>query len=87
MQREDFKIMRSEKIKINTEYIKLDSLLKYAGVTETGGIAKEVIAEGRIKVNGEVCTMRGKKLRNGDCAEIDELSLKLEVVSTAAAAE
>ncbi len=87
MQREDFKIMRSEKIKINTEYIKLDSLLKYAGVTETGGIAKEVIAEGRIKVNGEVCTMRGKKLRNGDCAEIDELSLKLEIVSTAAAAE
>ena len=68
--------MRSEKIKINTEYIKLDSLLKYAGVTE-----------GRIKVNGEVCTMRGKKLRNGDCAEIDELSLKLEIVSTAAAAE
>ncbi len=79
--------MRNEKIKINTEYIKLDSLLKYAGVTETGGIAKEVIAEGRIKVNGEVCTMRGKKLRNGDCAEIDELSLKLEIVSTAAAAE
>lgn len=79
--------MRSEKIKINTEYIKLDSLLKYAGVTETGGIAKKVIAEGRIKVNGEVCTMRGKKLRNGDCAEIDELSLKLEIVSTAAAAE
>ena len=79
--------MRSEKIKINTEYIKLDSLLKYAGVTETGGIAKEVITEGRIKVNGEVCTMRGKKLRNGDCAEIDELSLKLEIVSTAAAAE
>ena len=79
--------MRSEKIKISTEYIKLDSLLKYAGVTETGGIAKEVIAEGRIKVNGEVCTMRGKKLRNGDCAEIDELSLKLEIVSTAAAAE
>ena len=38
-------------------------------------------------VNGEVCTMRGKKLRNGDCAEIDELSLKLEIVSTAAAAE
>ena len=79
--------MRSEKIKINTEYIKLDSLLKYACVTETGGIAKEVIAEGRIKVNGEVCTMRGKKLRTGDCAEIDELSLKLEIVSTAAAAE
>ena len=79
--------MRSEKIKINTEYIKLDSLLKYAGVTETGGIAKEVIAEGRIKVNGEESTMSGKKLRNGDCAEIDELSLKLEIVSTAAAAE
>lgn len=69
--------MRSEKIKINTEYIKLDSLLKYAGVTETGGIAKEVIAEGRIKVNGEVCTMRGKKCRPGDTVELDGQTVEI----------
>ena len=50
------------KVKINTEYIKLDSLLKFAGLTETGGTAKEIIAEERIKFNGELCTMRGKRL-------------------------
>lgn len=72
--------METQRIKINTEYIKLDALLKYAGITETGGVAKEIIAEERIKVNGEVCTQRGKKLRSGDTAEIDELSLKLEII-------
>ena len=55
-----------EKIAIETEYIKLDSLLKYAAVVGTGGEAKYVIGEGMVTVNGEVCTMRGKKLRPGD---------------------
>lgn len=73
--------MKTDKIKINTDFIKLDSLLKYAGITETGGIAKEVIAEERIKVNGEVCTARGKKIRPGDLIDIDELSLRLEILS------
>ena len=55
-----------ETITINTEYIKLDALLKYAALVGTGGEAKTVIAEGLVTVNGEVCTMRGKKLRPGD---------------------
>ena len=46
---------------IKTEYIKLDSLLKFAGLTDTGGFAKELIQHGSVTVNGEVCTMRGKK--------------------------
>ena len=53
-------------IHITTEYIKLDALLKFAALVETGGEAKEVIQAGQVKVNGEVCTMRGKKCRPGD---------------------
>ncbi|MBR6101294.1 MAG: RNA-binding S4 domain-containing protein [Ruminococcus sp.] len=68
---------RQEKVSISTEFIKLDSLLKFAGVAETGGIGKELIAEGRVKVNGETCLMRGKKLRSGDKVELDELELEL----------
>lgn len=55
-----------EKIRITTEFIKLDALLKFAGLCETGGEAKELIQGGTVKVNGEVCTMRGKKLHPGD---------------------
>jgi ribosome-associated protein len=53
------------------DYIRLDDLLKNASVVNTGGHAKIVIQEGEVKVNGEVCTMRGKKLRSGDNAEYD----------------
>ena len=55
-----------DKIRITTEFIKLDALLKFAGLCETGGEAKELIQGGAVKVNGEVCTMRGKKLHPGD---------------------
>jgi ribosome-associated protein len=55
-----------EKIAIDTEFIKLDSMLKFAAAVGTGGEAKYVIDEGMVEVNGEVCTMRGKKLRPGD---------------------
>ena len=55
-----------EKIEINTEFIKLDSFLKYAGAVGTGGEAKTRIADGEVSVNGAVCTMRGKKIRDGD---------------------
>ena len=58
--------MQEEKIQITTEFIKLDSLLKFANVCETGGMAKEAIQCGDVLVNGEVCTMRGKKLYPGD---------------------
>ncbi len=72
--------MQKEEIKIAGEYIKLDSLLKFAGVTETGGIAKDVVQSGRVKVNGEACLMRGKKIRRGDTVTIEEISLCLEVI-------
>ena len=55
-----------ETIEITTEYIKLQDLLKLAGLTYTGGEAKVMVQEGLVKVNGEVCTMRGKKIRPGD---------------------
>ena len=55
-----------EKVMIQTEFIKLDAMLKYANAVETGGMAKEAIQYGEVMVNGEVCTMRGKKLYPGD---------------------
>ena len=51
---------------IHAEYIKLQDALKYANVVYSGGEAKQLILDGQVKVNGEVCTMRGKKLRTGD---------------------
>lgn len=60
-----------EKIFINTEYIKLDQLLKFANAVEGGGMAKNVILDGLVKVNGEVELQRGKKLRNGDTVEFN----------------
>ena len=51
---------------ISTEFIKLQDAMKYANAVESGGMAKTVIQEGDVLVNGEVCTMRGKKLRPGD---------------------
>lgn len=57
-------------IKIETEFIKLDALLKFANLVSSGGKAKLRIAEGEVLVNGEKCTMRGKKLRPGDRIEL-----------------
>ena len=62
--------MQSETIQIHTEFIKLQDLLKFAGAVETGGDAKLIIQEGRVAVNGEVCTMRGKKLTPGDTVSL-----------------
>ncbi|MEG2536708.1 MAG: RNA-binding S4 domain-containing protein [Hydrogenoanaerobacterium sp.] len=69
--------MQNIKTTINTEYIKLDQFLKYTGVTETGGMAKEIILNGDVKVNGEVCTMRGKKIRVNDIVELDGYRLEV----------
>lgn len=66
-----------EKILINTEFIKLESLLKFAALVGTGGEAKVVISEGMVKVNGEVCTMRGKKIYPGDKVDFDRFSLEV----------
>ena len=53
---------------IDTEFIKLEAALKFANAVDSGGMAKALIQEGSVKVNGEVCTMRGKKLYPGDTA-------------------
>lgn len=58
-------------INITTEYIKLDQLLKFSALAENGAMAKEMIIDGIVSVNGEVCTMRGKKLRNGDAVTVE----------------
>ena len=55
-----------DSILIHIDFIKLDAMLKFAGLVETGGEAKLLIQQGQVQVNGEVCTMRGKKLRGGD---------------------
>lgn len=72
--------MKSEIIKINDEYIKLDSLLKFSGIVQTGGEAKLLIQNGQVLVNGEVCTMRGKKMRNGDKAQYGDKIVEVAVV-------
>lgn len=67
-----------EKVKIKTDFIQLQAFLKFMGIAETGGQAKEFIQDGIIRVNGEVCTARGKKLRNGDI--ISAFSVDYEIV-------
>ena len=70
--------MERNEIKIHTEFIKLQDLLKFAGAVETGGDAKLIIQEGRVTVNGEVCTMRGKKLRPGDTVTLGEETVSIQ---------
>ena len=67
-----------EKIKIEGEFIKLDSLLKFAGLVETGGHAKMEILSGSVFVNGEVCLMRGKKIKSGDIVCFDGKEIVVE---------
>ena len=66
-----------EEIIIKTEFIKLDSFLKFSGAVESGGFAKAEIQDEFVKVNGEVCTMRGKKLRVGDTVEYQNIKYKV----------
>ena len=63
--------MEKTPIEIQTEWIKLDSFLKFASVCVTGGEAKIRIEQGEILVNGEPCFQRGKKLRDGDVIAVD----------------
>lgn len=58
---------------LKNEYVRLDDMLKNVGAVNTGGHAKIVIQDGEVKVNGEVCTQRGKKLRTGDSAEFERI--------------
>ena len=69
--------METREVKIHTEYIKLEALLKFEGLTGTGGEAKERIQAGEVAVNGEVCTQRGRKLRTGDRVSLDGVEFTL----------
>lgn len=66
-----------ELIKLRDEYIKLGQALKAAGMVESGVDAKLFILDGEVKVNGEVCTQRGKKLHDGDVVEFDGEQIKI----------
>lgn len=61
---------KREDVIISSDFIRLDSLLKFKGVAFTGGEAKQFILDGYAKVNNEICTARGKKIRNGDIVSI-----------------
>ena len=63
--------MKVQEIAIKSEFIKMDSLLKYAGLCMTGGEAKRAVQMGFVRVNGNICTERGKKIRPGDVVEFD----------------
>lgn len=73
--------IQTEKVRITTEFIKLDQLLKFSGAAEIGSQAKSMIADGIVDVNGETCLMRGKKIRPGDTVDVngDDIILRLEI--------
>ena len=66
-----------EEIAIHTDFIKLDALMKFSALAESGGEAKQLIADGLVKVNGEVCLMRGKKIFPGDTVSFDGQTVKV----------
>ena len=66
-----------QELAITTEFIKLQDAMKFANIVMSGGEAKQLIQEEQVKVNGEVCTMRGKKLRSGDVFSFQDLSFKI----------
>lgn len=63
---------------IKEEFIRLDSALKFSGVVGTGGQAKMIIQDGLVSVNGDICTMRGKKIRNGDIIEFENIKFVIK---------
>ena len=66
------------KVKITTEFIKLDQLLKFSGAVSIGSEAKQMILDGKVSVNGEICLMRGKKIRSGDIVTINGNNIIVE---------
>ena len=66
-----------KEIKIETEFIKLEQIMKFASMVHTGGEAKMLINQGLVLVNGEICTQRGKKIRSGDVIEFDGETYKV----------
>ncbi len=70
--------MKADIVTIDSEFIRLQDLLKISGLASTGGMAKIVIQNGEVTVNGEVCTMRGKKLRDGDTAAYNGVAVTVK---------
>ncbi len=68
-----------KKIYINEEFIRLDNLMKFSGLCNSGGRAKYLIQGGEVKLNGEVCEMRGKKIRPGDRVEYNGKVVEVEL--------
>ena len=66
-----------EEISIQTEFIKLDSLLKYSALAATGGEAKQIVQDGLVAVNGEICRMRGKKIFPGDTVSYEGQKIRV----------
>jgi len=78
-------------IRLTADFIKLDALIKLAGVTDSGGEAKHLVQAGRARVNGEVATQRGRKLHAGDVVQVDAEGARkgatpVAVITVAAAA-
>ena len=69
--------MLFQKIKIKEDFIRLDALLKYASFTQTGGHSKIVIQNGEVRVNGEICLQRGKKIHIGDTVEFENKGIEV----------
>lgn len=72
--------MKREQVPVTTPYIKLDSFLKFAGAAGTGGMAKAMVLEGLVEVDGAPCRMRGKKLYPGMVVRVAETGMEYEVV-------
>ena len=70
--------MEKLSVNIKTEYIKLDQLLKFSGAVAIGSEAKQIILDGKVSVNGEICLMRGKKIRPGDIVTINGNNIIVE---------
>lgn len=66
-----------KELKLKEEYIKLDQLLKFVDIADSGGHAKIMILNGDVKVNNEIATQRGKKIRVGDIVEVGEVKIKV----------
>ncbi len=72
--------MSRQEFVLEAEYIRLDDLLKLTGCVQTGGMAKVLIQSGGVTLDGEVCTMRGKKLRGGEVVAVPELGEEITLV-------
>ena len=70
--------MITKHVKIKTGFIRMDQFLKFCGVAETGGHAKQLVKEGLVLLNGEVCTQRGTKLYPGDEVQVEDYRLLVD---------